>query len=192
MSLRLPRTGSARRTAVAGLALGLPLALAGCGANFEAQTYQERTVADGTNTAKGAIAVRNVNVLPPREGSVHEAGEDVLVGFALTNDGPEDDRLVEISSPAASSVRLVRGDDLDEVEDVELPRLGTVGTQYAAVLEGLTEEVMTGQYVEVTFLFERNGSVTVQAPVATTGENDQEERERSENFHVPGEEGEEH
>lgn len=183
------RSAPARRARRAPLAVVLGLALTACGANFQAQTYQERTVADGTNTAVGAIAVRNVHVLPPLDGTdVHAAGSDALVGFVLTNDGPEDDRLVEISSPAAASVELVQGDELVPIEGgLDLPRLSTTGVQVGAVLKGLTEDLRTGEFVQITMRFERNGAVDVQAPAATTGENDFDERERSEFFHPIGE-----
>jgi copper(I)-binding protein len=166
------------------LALALPLALAGCGANFEAQTYQERTVADGTNSATGAIAVRNVTVLPSEEEEgVLSAGDDAEVVLTLTNDGPEDDQLVEVTSPAADDVEIT--DSGRTTSSFELPRLGTTGTGLGLTLTGLSEDLRPGQYVEITFRFERNGEVTVSAPVATTGEH--EEREHSDNFHQIGE-----
>ena len=178
MTLRLPRT------AVVPLALALPLALAGCGANFEAQTYQERTVADGSNSAKGAIAVRNIAVQPSGdEQGVLAAGDDAEVTLTLTNDGGEDDQLVEASSPVAADVEITEGGD--PVPAVDLPRLGTTGGQVGLTLTGLSEDLRPGQYVEITLRFERNGEVTVSAPIATTGE--YEEREHNENFHQIGE-----
>jgi copper(I)-binding protein len=164
--------------------LGLSLALAGCGANFEAQTYQTRTVADGTNADVGAIAIRNLTLLAPEDGQAHSAGDDAEVRLTLTNDGPEDDRLVEVTTPAADAVELQDGGG--EVDAVELPRLGTTGSTVTLQLTGLTEDLVPGRYVEMTLRFERNGEVTVSVPVATTGEF--EEREHSENFHQIGEE----
>jgi len=168
----------------AALAL-LPLTLAGCGANFEAQTYQERTVADGTNSATGAIAIRNVTVLPAQdEQGVLAAGDDAEVALTLTNDGAEDDQLVEVSSPAATDVEITeRG---STTSSVDLPRLGTTGGRVGLTLTGLTRDLRPGEYVEITLRFERNGAVTVTAPVATTGE--YVEREHSDNFHQIGEE----
>lgn len=178
MSVRLPRT------AVVSLALALPLTLTGCGANFEAQTYQERTVADGTNSATGAIAVRNVTVLPSDdEEGVLAAGDDAEVSLTLANDGAEDDQLVEASSPAANDVEIT--EDGKTVSSVDLPRLGTTGGLVGLTLTGLTEDLRPGQYVEITLRFGRNGEVTVSAPIATTGEH--EEREHSDNFHQIGE-----
>ena len=173
------------RPAVPALVLGLALALTGCGANFQAQTYQTRASADGTNTAVGAIALRNVRVLPP-EGEAHEAGEDAEGDLTLVNDGAEDDTLVSVSAEGARSVELLQ--ECRVVDSVELPRLGTTGSGTTGFrLVGLTEDLRPGQFVPVTFVFERNGEVVVQAPVETTGEYDK-DREHSENFHPIGEE----
>lgn len=180
-TVRHLRTGPAGRAAVV---LALPLLLAGCGADFEAQTYQERTVADSTNAAVGAIAVRNVAVEAPERGELHEAGSDVDATLTLTNDSPQDDRLVGATSPAATSVELLA--EGSPAEAIDLPRLSTTGGAVSLRLTGLTEQLRPGQYLEITLQFENSGSVTVAAPVATTGEYD-EERERSENFHPIGE-----
>lgn len=177
-----------RRAGVVAGAAVLALVLTGCGANFNAQTYQQRNIPDGTNAATGAIALRNVHVVAPKgEEPIYRAGDDVELRFTLTNDGPEDDRLLEITSPDAGSVRITEQGGGD-VRRVPLPRLSTTANRYGAVLEGLSEDLRPGQYVEVTFRFDRAPSITVQAPIAVTGEYD-ENRERSEHFHPIGEHG---
>ena len=184
MSRALPRP-AARPLAAPAVALALGLALTGCGAGFEAQTYQERTVADASNDAAGAIAVRNVHVVAPAEASGHPAGSDVALELVLANDGGEDDRLVEVTTDAAASVQLLQ--DGTPVDSIPLTALGTTGTSTGALLQGLTRDLRAGEYVELTFRFDRNGSTTVQVPVATSEEYDY-ERERSGNFHPPGSE----
>jgi copper(I)-binding protein len=183
VNLRQRRRPHPPRRAVA-LALGLPLLLAGCGAGFEAQTYQERTAFNGTNTATGAIALRNVTVLPPPDDRTLEAGSDAEVMLTLTNDGPEQDELLEVTSPAAESVELLV--DGEPTSSVELPRLSSTGGSLGLRLIGLSQELSSGEYLELTFRFERNGTATFDAAVATTGEYD-DDRERSENFHQIGE-----
>lgn len=184
MSRVLPRPAGRVATAVLAVALG-PV-LTGCGAGFQAQTYQERTIADVTNAAAGAVAVRAVSIRPgPKDGG-YAAGEDAEGTFTLVNDGAEDDRLVEVTSPLAESVDLIETDGGSTVDEVEVPRLGTTGDRYGMVLRSLAEALHAGEYAEVTLRFERNGEVTVQVPVAVTGEYDY-ERERSDNFHPPGE-----
>jgi periplasmic copper chaperone A len=185
VSRALPRPA---RTSALALALGR--ALTCCGAGFEAQTYQQRQVADGTNAAMGAVGVRNITVEPGPDRGAHEAGADAEVTLTLANDGSEDDRLVEVSSPDAESVDIVEGDDGDTVDSLDLPRLGTTGTAAGLVLRSLTERVSAGEFIEVTMRFERNGELTVMVPVATTDEYDY-ERERSDNFHPPGDEAHE-
>ena len=181
VSSALPRPAAAR---AAGLALAL-LALTGCGAGFEAQTYLERSSADSDNAAVGAIAVRNAAVLPPEREGLYEEGDDADVILTLVNVGSEDDRLVGVETEAADVVELQQ--DGDTVDEVVVPRLGTTGSTAGLVLRGMTEELRSGRVIELTLTFERSGDVVVEAPVQTTGVYD-EERERSENFHPPGEE----
>jgi len=180
----LPR---ARRAAAAAVATGLMLALTGCGAGFQAQTYQERTVADVSNTAVGALALRALSVSPGSDGELRP-GDDADVQLVVVNEGAEADRLVEVTSPAAESVDIIETEGGTVLDELEIPALGTTGGSAGLVLRGLTERVLAGETVEMTLRFERNGEVTVSVPVATTGRYD-EDRERSENFPLPGEHG---
>lgn len=184
MSRVLPR---ARRAALPATALGAVLALTGCGAGFDAQTYQERAVADVTNTAVGALALRGLQVSPGSDG-VLKPGDDADVRIVVVNESAEADRLVEVSSPVAESVDVIETEGGSVVDELEVPALGTTGGSAGLVLRGLTDEVLAGETVELTLRFERNGELTLRVPVATTGEYD-EERERSENFPLPGEHG---
>ena len=184
MSRVLPR---ARRAALPATALGAALALTGCGAGFDAQTYQERAVADVTNTAVGALALRGLQVSPGSDG-VLKPGDDADVRIVVVNESAEADRLVEVSSPVAESVDVIETEGGSVVDELEVPALGTTGGSAGLVLRGLTDEVLAGETVELTLRFERNGELTLRVPVATTGEYD-EERERSENFPLPGEHG---
>lgn len=180
---RAPRTAARRRAGTVLAAAVLALALAGCGANFQAQTYQERAVTDGNNAAVGAIAIRNIAVLPGSDGTV-AAGSDALVRMTLTNDGGEDDALVQASSPAAASVDITGPSGT--TARLPLPRLGTTGGTAGLVLRGVKESLRSGSTISITLRFERNGEITMSLPVATTAQyNDQ--RPRSSNFSVPGE-----
>lgn len=183
MSRALPRP------AAAATALALGLALSGCGANFEAQNYQVRSSADAVNAAVGSIAIRNLAVQPGRDGEL-QAGDDAEALVTLVNRGGEDDRLVEVTSPAAASVDFVSADGGAAPSSVVVPRLGSTGQRVGLVLRDLDEDLRSGESVELTLRFERNGEVTLLAPVQVTQEYD-DEREKSENFHPPGSEGEE-
>lgn len=186
MSLRFP--GTRTPGAAPALAFGLALVLTGCGANFEAETYQTRAVADGTTTGVGEVAVLNITVVPPEGSDTLEAGDDAEVRLTLTNDGDEDDRLVEVTTPAAAAVELQ--EEGGQVDAVVVPRRGSTGDTVTLALTRLTEDLRPGRYIEMTLRFERAGELAVRVPIATTGEYDA-ERERSEHFHPIGEEHDE-
>jgi hypothetical protein len=80
---------SVRRTALAGAAATLSIALAACGASFSAQTSKPYQAAEGTNADSASIGVRNMLVLADAEGK----GE---LHSVIVNDGTGDDTLVSI------------------------------------------------------------------------------------------------
>jgi copper(I)-binding protein len=149
----------------------LALALTGCGASLDAQTYQERSQADATNTAVGTIALRGLSVEPGGDDRTLEAGDDADVFMVLTNDDDEADTLVEITTEDAESVELLDEGEPSE-EGIEVPALGSTGTSAGARLVGLTEDLREGEYTTLTFRFERNGSIEVPVPVRISGTTD--------------------
>jgi hypothetical protein len=175
VSLRLPRP------ATPALLLGLALVVTGCGANFEAQTYQTRASADGTNTAVGGDRAAQ---RPPAAAGSGEATTPARTPRSLTlvNDGPEDDRWsVTTRRPLGRDAGRRR-----RVRRVELPRLGPPAAPSACSWSGLTEDLRPGRFVPMAVTFERNGEVTVRSRSRPPGEYD-EDREHSENFHEIGE-----
>jgi len=99
---------SLRRTALAGAAATLSIALAACGASFNAQTSQPYQAAEGTNADSGSIHVRNMLVLADEDGK----GE---LHSAIVNDGT-DDTLIKIEqAPAGTSDGQAGGDQPGEV-----------------------------------------------------------------------------
>lgn len=154
------------RPAVGGL---LALALTGCGAELDAQTYQERNQADASNTAVGTIALRGVSVESGGRDRTHEAGADAEVFMVLTNRDDEPDTLVEVTTPDAESVEIL----VDGEEDtVEVPAQGSTEDSASLRLVSLTEELREGEYTTLTFRFERNGEVELAVPVRTSGRTD--------------------
>ena len=155
------------RPAVTGLvALSLTAALAGCGAGLQSQTYQTRTAADASNVNVGALAVRNVSVLPPTGGRIHPVGGQARGVLAVTNAGSEPDRLIEATSPGAAEVVLTQD---GKPGGVDIPASGSTGESAGFVLRGLTAPLGTGEYVTMSLRFERSGTVEVLVPVAVTG-----------------------
>lgn len=86
----------ARRTALAGAAATLSIALAACSASFSAQTLQPYQSAEGTNIESGQLKLRNLLVLADAEGKGELHG-------VVVNDGDEADTLVTIDQAAAGT-----------------------------------------------------------------------------------------
>jgi hypothetical protein len=86
----------ARRTALAGAAATLSIALAACSASFSAPTLQPYQAAEGTNVESGQLKVRNMLVLAGSDGK----GE---LHSVIVNDGDTADTLVSIKQAAAGT-----------------------------------------------------------------------------------------
>jgi len=155
---------AARRTVV--LMAVLPLLLVGCGAGRGNQTYHERTVADATNTSVGTIAVRGLALEPPADGELYPAGATVRGTMTLVNQSDQPDQLLSVTSDAGS-VRLLQGapSAATQATAVPVPPTGTATPGFE--LRGLTRAVRPGEYVRMTFAFERSGSAQLLVPVAT-------------------------
>ena len=154
---------SPRLLAVTGL---LVLALSGCGAGLDAQTYQTRTVGDASNVDLGPLAVRNIAVNPPSGGFTHPAGSDVRGVFLVANRSDEPDTLLEITSDAAAEVAVLQD---GAPAELAIPASGSTEGSAGFVLRDLAEDLVTGEYVMLTLRFERAGSLDVLVPVATNG-----------------------
>lgn len=157
-----PRTAHTRlRTLAAGAVAAL--ALTACGSGFDANTYQDRDLGDASNFNVGAIAVRNVGILPPEEGSLLEVGQDAELTFTVINETEEPDRLVEASSPAAGSVEVLEEGRV--VEELQVDPQSSTADRYRLRLVGLTRDLRAGgELIELTVRFERNGETTVLVP----------------------------
>lgn len=160
-----PRTRLAAAL-VAGL---LPVALTACGASRDAQTYQERSNADGSNTAVGALALRGIVILPPEDGRTHEVGGEALVALTVTNADDEPDQLVSVTTAAATSVEVQAQ---NRAATLRVPALGSTGNAITLRMVGLTSELTEGEYATFTFVFEKNGTVEVPVAVGVSGRTD--------------------
>lgn len=149
----------------------LALALTGCGASLDAQTYQERSNADATNTAVGTIDLRGLGVETGGADRTHEVGSDAEVFVFMANQDDEPDTLLEVTSPDAEEVLLLL--DGEETDSIEVPGLGRIGGETAALrMVSLTEELREGEYTTLTFRFERAGTIDTPVPVRTSGKTD--------------------
>jgi len=95
---------SVRRTALAGAAATLSIALAACSASFSAPTLQPYQAAEGTNADSASIHVRNMLVLADADGK----GE---LHTVIVNDGSDDDTLVRFAQAPAGSQDGQAGSD---------------------------------------------------------------------------------
>ncbi|MDT7540068.1 MAG: periplasmic copper chaperone [Actinomycetota bacterium] len=156
----------ARRTTTLLAAGLLPLALTACGVGLDPQTYRERTTQDATNAQAGALALRDVAIQPPAAGqSELGVGTDAQLTMAIVNATGDKDTLTGVSSPAASSAKLVDGSG-HEVTSVDIPAKGSAEPgDFGVVLIGLTKALRPGVYVDVTFSFATNGKLTLSVPV---------------------------
>jgi copper(I)-binding protein len=145
------------------------LGLSACGASLDAQTYQERNNAESTDTAVGTLALRDIAVEPP-EDERYEVGDDAGVSITVTNAAPEQDRLVEVTSPDAEEVVVV--DEDGEETEMEVPSLGSTQGLVQLELRGLTRELRSGEFITLQLRFEQNGATEVLVPVILSGESD--------------------
>lgn len=160
---------TSRRLASGLLAVATAMSVSACGASMDAQTYQERTNAESTNTAVGQLAVRGVAVEAPRTDKGYDVGDDATVMITVTNAGSDADRLVEVTSSAAREVVVLAGDDEG---DLVVPARGSTGDFVTLELRGLTRALRPGEYVDLSLRFADNGTTDLVAPVMTTGKTD--------------------
>jgi copper(I)-binding protein len=167
------RTGP--RVTATGAALALAVALAGCGAGQQAQTSNQVTTSGGAEARAGSILVRDVAFTfdgPVVGDAVYRPGDDAPLQLTIVNDGTDDDRLVGMRSPVATSVRvtgvtrvpggqvLTAGYD-GPVSSIELP--GTA--ELEVTLVSLTSPLRAALSYPVVLTFERAGDVRIEVPV---------------------------
>lgn len=89
------------------LAVGVAVALAGCGAGQITQTDTQKPAVNGTGGSVGALSISNAALAFP-EGADHyyPAGSDAPLLLSIANRGAKDDRLVSVESPAAANVSI--------------------------------------------------------------------------------------
>ncbi|WP_350278913.1 hypothetical protein [Kribbella sp. HUAS MG21] len=124
----------ARRTALAGAAATLSIALAACGANFSAPTLQPYQAAEGTNVESGQLKVRNLLVL------ADDAGKGALHGV-IVNDGDQADTLAAIEqAPPGTADGQAGGDQPGKVTFTGLTKPVDLKPNSALLLPGTGAE----------------------------------------------------
>jgi hypothetical protein len=167
---------SLRRTALAGAAATLSIALTACAASFNAPTLQPYQAAEGTNADSGSIAVRNMLVLASEDGK----GE---LHSAIINKGTSDDTLVKIEQAPAGTPDGQAGADqpgevtFGKVSPLDLkagtstllpPATGAESENGEQSGEPITVTgAKPGQMVNVVITFDKAAPITTYIPVLT-------------------------
>ncbi|BBG05144.1 MULTISPECIES: copper chaperone PCu(A)C [Pseudonocardia] len=159
---------------VAGAVALTGLLLSGCGAGQLSQTAQQVAATNGVNASVGSVDLRDVQIAypesPASEAALYARGTSAPLRATLVNSGSVADRLVSVSSPAAANV-LIDGDpvlpqDVALVSAANFPLTPTTSRPLDITLEGLTQPIGSADNIEITFVFERAGSVTADVPAA--------------------------
>ena len=199
----------ALRAATMGVLLLSPVVLSACSAGQVTQTATQERDKVGAMAQAGDLTIRAVRLESPR-GGTYDSGDDAELQVAIVNAGEEPDALVGISgegfgdvefdsgstataSPSATPTPTATptatpGSRSSSDTEIEIPARATIfiGTDGASVtLTDLEQPLTTGQYLELTFEFEKAGEVTLPVTVATPDE----ALERGEAFDFHQEEG---
>jgi copper(I)-binding protein len=199
----------ALRAATMGVLLLSPVVLSACSAGQVTQTATQERDKVGAMAQAGDLTIRAVRLESPR-GGTYDSGDDAELQVAIVNAGDEPDALVGISgegfgdvefdsgstataSPSATPTPTATptatpGSRSSSDTEIEIPARATIfiGTDGASVtLTDLEQSLTTGQYLELTFEFEKAGEVTLPVTVATPDE----ALERGEAFDFHQEEG---
>ena len=149
--------------AVAGL---LCVGLTGCGTGQSPQTYKKHSY-DYVNVDLGALALRNLAVDGPADGTgVIPAGGTARVTGTFVSQSDSADALTGASSPAAATATLEQDGHL--VQQVAVPKLGSAGG-WSVVLQGTTEPLRAGSYIDLLLTFAKAGRTTLHIPVRSNG-----------------------
>ena len=186
------------RAATMGALLLSPLALAACSAGQVTQTATQDRDKSGGMAEAGTLTLRSV-VLEPPPGGRYREGDDAELTAAIVNSGGDPDTLLTIEGESFEGVRALGGEatgvsdpsGLTTRIDLEIPPresvfLGDDGP--TILLENLTEELTSAQYVDLVLTFENAGEVEVRAIVDTPLE--EVERGEAFDFHQEEQEGE--
>jgi copper(I)-binding protein len=193
--LEVEAVNRALRAATMGVLLLSPLALSACSAGQVTQTATQERDKTGAQAQVGDVTLRQARLESPRGGS-YERGDDAELLAAIVNSGPDTETLLDIEGEGFGGVEIrssttgaTTGTGSGNASgQIEIPAgttifLGSDG--YSVTLTDLEEPLTTGKYLEVTFVFENAGEVTVPVTVA----NPDEAEERGEAFDFNQEEG---
>jgi hypothetical protein len=144
-----------RSIAAAAVLLAAP-ALSSCGVSFGAQTDQVYTPSAGVDDRSGQVDVLNALIVSGTDGS------GTVVATLVNNDQQTDDTLKGVSGAGKDAGMTVKPGG-----DTTIPAGGllNLATKGAVTIRG--QRVVPGNFVTITFSFDRAQSVTLDVPVVS-------------------------
>ena len=151
--------------------------LVGCSAGQITQTDSQVAAVDGAYADVGeSIALRDALIpTPPHSDGTYPAGSSVPVLLTIINQGTRADRLIAVTSPAASQVLVLGTTTIAPGTNVTStggsasagvqPQSPLVVGQLRIVLN-TTQPLRAGLNTPITFVFENAGKVTLPVPMA--------------------------
>lgn len=143
--------------------LGSALLATGCAAGQIAETANIEPAVVGVNGGVGTMALRNVGIPYPESG-VYGRTANARLEFTLANESTSPDKLVAISTDAASSVTV----DGESTVSIDVPGNGSVrsyGDGPRVLLIDLQKQLRSTQSIPITFRFEHAGERTMNVAV---------------------------
>jgi copper(I)-binding protein len=172
---RVPR--SRRPARLAGLAAGVVIgavALSGCGAGQISQTAMQKSAVDGNQVSVKNIALRNVRIQAVLNGDYLRPGSTVDLVLVAINQSPDiSDKLLGITTDIGkvtvtgdptlhpSGVLFVGQNGQPKKADGAIENSDTVKATIA-----LSKPITNGPNYNVTFNFEKAGSLSLAVPVS--------------------------
>ncbi len=153
MTTRLPHVNVRRSLAVAALVLAAP-ALSSCGVGFGAQTDQVYNPSAGVDARSGSVDVLNALIVSGSNGS------GTVIATLVNNDQVHPDTLRGVTGAGAdSSLKVTPGGA------TAIPAGGLLNLAKDGSITARGPRVKPGNFVEITFSFDRGQAITLQAPV---------------------------
>ncbi len=145
-----------RRTlAAAAVVLAVPV-LSSCGVSFGAQTDQVYNPSVGVDDQSGSVDVLNALIVSGTDGS------GTVVASLANNDDQNDDSLTEVAGAGKDD-----GLDVTVGGDTAIPAGGLLNLADDGGISARGERVKPGNFVSITFSFERAEAITLDVPVVS-------------------------
>ncbi len=153
MTTRLPHVNVRRSLAVAALVLTAPV-LSSCGVGFGAQTDQVYNPAAGVDVHSGSVDVLNALIVSGTDGS------GTVIATLVNNDQVNNDTLRGVAGAGKdSSLKVTPGGA------TAIPAGGMLNLATDGYIVARGDRVKPGNFVDITFSFDRGQAITLKAPV---------------------------